>query len=264
MAISSVDSYLIGAKGSSDKLKAQFGANAKLEKAKIIVLGANDKPEKEVKVQFNPSEYSIARRASFAEMGGFGRDVRKGGHQAVRGHLAQLSVTLYFDSVTDLDKEAFSSVRGLAGSISPSLSGKSRDDVRDVCKEITDLIKYAREEHKPREVLFSWGSLSFRGNITQNTLTYTMFRADGTPVRAKMALGLYGEESDVLAKTAQQPFESPDRTKQRTLAQGDELWMLAYAEYSDPAMWKVIARENGILNPRKAGRSAGLRLPAVK
>ena len=59
------------------------------------------------------------------------------------------------------------------------------------------------------------------------------------------------------------PLESPDRTKCRTLYEGQSLWGLAYEEYGDPEKWKEIARENHITNPLQVKPGQVLRLPAL-
>ena len=59
-------------------------------------------------------------------------------------------------------------------------------------------------------------------------------------------------------------FSSPDRTKERMLTEGDQLWMLAQQEYDDPAQWRAIAAANGILNPRQLAGARALKLPPIK
>ena len=39
--------------------------------------------------------------------------------------------------------------------------------------------------------------------------------------------------------------------------------MLADTEYHDPSCWREIARENGILNPRKVDYTRRLKIPAL-
>lgn len=92
--------------------------------------------------------------------------------------------------------------------------------------------------------------------------TYTMFTESGMPVRAKVSLTFKSLISlkDTKRKS---PFESPDRTKYRTLRQGMGLWDIANMEYGDPDMWKVIARENGILNPLEVRPGQVVKLPAL-
>ena len=59
-------------------------------------------------------------------------------------------------------------------------------------------------------------------------------------------------------------FSSPNRTKERTLTEGDPLWLMAQQEYDDPAMWRTIAEANGILNPRKISGAMRLKVPSIK
>ncbi|MEG2074738.1 MAG: peptidoglycan-binding protein, partial [Angelakisella sp.] len=68
----------------------------------------------------------------------------------------------------------------------------------------------------------------------------------------------------LLRGSLQMPFESPNRTKERVLTEGDQLWMMAQQEYDNPALWKPIAAANGILNPRKLGGITSLKVPSIK
>ena len=126
------------------------------------------------------------------------------------------------------------------------------------------LLKFNSETHQPPLVNFIWGPLDFEGRVESIHTTYTMFSSDGTPVRAKVDLRITGSERQDMNLAQQLPFESPDRTKERTLAQGDQLWMVASREYDDPAQWKVIAEANDILNPRKLETAATLKVPSIK
>ena len=279
MNISSFTSYNQGADPNVTKLtqkavrwaknKAGFGKQAKLEKAVIGICNENGRIVNSIKVQFNPSEYSVSRSIHVADNVPFGREAKPMHLQPTKGGFAQFSTTLYFDTISELQSYHAGDIGLPSGAKAAFNTAKNiytadhNADVREVCKEFTELIKYAREQHRPRTVVFSWGTFSFRGYIVSCNQTFTMFYGDGTPVRAKMTITIKGEETDVIQKTQGKPFESPDRTKKRTLVEGDQLWMLAYNEYSDPSMWKAIARENGILNPRTVRAATDLKLPAM-
>jgi nucleoid-associated protein YgaU len=60
------------------------------------------------------------------------------------------------------------------------------------------------------------------------------------------------------------PRQSADRTKQKTLKQGEQLWMLAAEEYEDPSRWRAIAEANGIDNPRKPPVGRNLVIPRLE
>ena len=89
--------------------------------------------------------------------------------------------------------------------------------------------------------------------------TFTMFLANGMPVRAKLEVTFrsLGKENTHV------PLESPDRTKCRTIHEGQSLWGLAYEEYGDPEKWKEIARENHITDPLRIKVGQVLKLPAL-
>ena len=283
---------MAGIKSAAGKLAARvkpaaqraFGLE-KLEKAVLIRLHAGARAER-FTVQFNPATYQITRGVTASKKRPVGKDCDEVKAQVVHGNMTTLSVELYFDSYSDLKsfglsdlKDAASTVRdvaktfgagagaGAAGAIAADM-GKTfllpevHTEVNSVCEQILGLIKYQPEEHVPPVVEFLWGDLDFQGVILSSGVTYTMFAPDGTPVRAKLSLQLSGEERRFLR--GQYPFESPDRTKERLLPAGDQLWMLANAEYGDPGMWKEIAKANGVLNPRKLSGAMRLKVPSVQ
>ncbi len=247
----------------------------KLEKASIFIVDKNDVKKDQMKVQFNPSEYRISRGNRMSQKNGVGKEANMKNVQAVSGALASLSLSLYFDTISDLGEEG---IIGKATDIKSVLTnGASIKDkakelaenafsskTADVCDKFINLIKYAEDEHAPQKICFVWGTLQFTGFITSCNVSYTMFAADGMPVRAKVDLSILGEEKHQLASQASKPFESPDRTKERVLSYGDPLWLLANQEYDDPAQWKVIADANSVLNPREFSQSMTLKVPSIK
>ena len=83
------------------------------------------------------------------------------------------------------------------------------------------------------------------------------------PSHIKKLEEISGEDKSILNIIGANPHESPDRTKYRRINQREELWMLADTEYHDPSCWREIARENGILNPRKVDYTRRLKIPAL-
>lgn len=247
----------------------------KLEKASIFIVDKNDVKKDQMKVQFNPSEYRISRGNRMSQKKGVGKEADMKNVQAVSGSLASLSLSLYFDTISDLGEE------GVVGKVTniktvmskdASLKDKAKEiatdafstKTADVCDKFINLIKYVEDEHAPQKLCFVWGTLQFTGFITSCNVAYTMFAADGMPVRAKVDLTILGEEKHQLASQASKPFESPDRTKERVLSYGDPLWLLANQEYDDPTKWKVIAQANDVLNPREFSQSMTLTVPSIK
>lgn len=254
---------------------------AKLEKAKLqVITNPNDIRSargEALTVQFNPSEYSISRSVRPSMRRPLGRDADPRSQSVVSGDLAVLTVTLYFDTISDLhDVSLMGTINqiksgGAAGALAAAgqlakdqlgLGGPGAS--ADTCAEMLRLLKFNRESHQPPVVVFFWGPLEFEGRLENLDVQYTMFNPDGTPVRAKATLRIAGEQREAMNLAEQLPFESPDRTKERTLTQGDQLWMIAGQEYDDPAKWKVIAEANDILNPRKLEGATTLKVPSIR
>jgi hypothetical protein len=274
------------AKGLASKAKnAIFGG--KLEKAFVVrykKTGDSYRVGKKIQVQFNPAEYSVRRGVRHSSKKALGRDTSSSEIQTVSAEPSHLSLSLYFDSYTELkggDGLAFKAADKVGGALKgkynslvsgtflPSfdmneeMSPSPNYLVNQRFEEFLELIKYNPEEHEPPHVGFIWGdSIFFVGKVVSQSTSYTIFDKDGTPVRAKLDMTIVGE--DVAFDNAEYPMESPDRTKQRTLYYGDQLWMMAQEEYGDVAHWKTIAEANGILNPRKVDRVVRLKVPSIR
>ncbi len=222
-----------------------------LTKAKLIIekeTGSNT-----IDVLFNPSEYQLTDGASYSEKKVPGLDGPV--IQYISGDATELSVSLFLDTYVPKTPTL------LPVSI-PGIGGDNSSDVSKITKEIADATSIDGSLHRPPKVTFQWGSLNFEGIITKVSHTYTMFTESGMPVRAKVNLTFKSliSPSD---KRRKSPFESPDRTKYRTVQEGIHLWDLAYAEYGDPDMWKVIAKANGIQNPLDIKAGQIVKLPAI-
>ncbi len=202
-----------------------------------------------INVLFNPSEY-LTDSANYSEKKVPGLDGPL--FQYISGEATELSLNLFLD--TYVPKQPTS----LISFGTPPTS----TDVSAITKRIANATSIDGSLHRPPEVTFRWGSLNFRGIVTRFNHTYTMFTESGMPVRAKVSLTFKSLISPNDKRRAS-PFESPDRTKYRTIRQGIGLWDIASMEYGDPDMWKMIARENGILNPLDVRPGQVVKLPAL-
>lgn len=212
-----------------------------LEKAYLKIEGKNDT----VPVMFNPSEYQLSRGVNYSEKKIPGLDGSV--IQFLSGENTTLDITLVFDTYDP-----------------PSLQNKGKEggtDVTKKTKELARLVAVNGKLHRPPTVVFTWGTLIFQGIVTKVEESYTMFLSSGMPVRAKVKL-TFQSLFDVETGKRKEPFESPDRTKVRTVREADQLWHYAWEEYGDPKMWKAIARENGIENPLDIQPGQKIRLPA--
>lgn len=193
-----------------------------------------------IEVMFNPSEYSVSSNVNYADIKNVGTD--KAISQFAYGQSDILKLSLFFDTYIPAGMQ--SDVEG-------------GTDVRLKTSKIADMIKIDATKHRPPKVTFYYGSFIFSGIITDMSQTFTMFLPDGKPVRCKMELTIKSDELDDI------PLESPDRTKTRKLHQNQQLWSLAWEEYKNPEFWKIIAKENKIMNPLDLYAGQILKLPAI-
>lgn len=215
----------------------------KLKKAKIEVEGSNE--NKEIEVLFNPSQYMLTDAANYAEQEAPGKDSPLLNYKG--GKTSTLSMELFFDTSGIL-------------TTSSSASEKAKDVSKKV-KKFTELVYIQGSLHAPPKVKFIWGSLSFYGVVTKVDSTYTKFTEEGMPVQAKLKV----EFKSVPNKNQKRksPFESPDRTKCRTVREDFTIWDIAQNEYGDVSKWKVIAKANGIANPLNIQPGTVLEVPAL-
>lgn len=216
---------------------------AGLQKAVLKVYKEN--AAEEIKCMFNPSQYRIAESTSYASKKGVSQpDVIP---QYVGGTTSSLSLTLYYDTTDNL------------GQLSDEGKGTS---VMSYVARMNALIQVEGDLHKPPEVEFIWGDLSYRGVVSSLNKEFTLFDAWGKPLRVKMDLTITGIPR--LPSSVGNPNNSPDRTKYRVVQEGMSLWKLAWDEYGDCERWKDIAGYNGLMNPLDIKPGQILRLPALK
>ncbi|MER7167918.1 peptidase M23 [Micromonospora sp. NPDC000207] len=121
----------------------------------------------------------------------------------------------------------------------------------------------AAKAPSPPWVKFAWGqfqTVSFYSYVSQINATYRLFDPDGTPLRATCSMTL----NEISGSTPGQNPTSGSRTARRVhrLVAGDSLELLAYREYGDPTVWRVIAEANDIDDPVRLPVGRQLLLPA--
>ena len=215
------------------------------QKAKITIEGGGKIP-----VMFNPTEYSLDTGANYSEINVPGLDGPIS--QYISGTADTLTIQLMFNTYIP---PTYNSQLKRAEKV----SDEKMEDVTTYTKKLYNLTKISGILHRPPTCTFSWGSLKFKGTVRDVKQKFTMFLDNGKPVRAMVDV-TFKSVLDVILSKKSSPWESPDRTKYRTLDESSSLWQLAYDEYGDADKWKEIAKVNGISNPLdiKAGMAVVL------
>jgi hypothetical protein len=203
--------------------------STKPEKARIINLDdASDQP---IECLFNPNEYTFSKRNTWSKGEVKGLDappLEFGG-----GDSMTLKMQLFFDTYA-------------AG-----------DDVRDITNRIWKLMNINERltdmtsvKGRPPMVEFQWGTTwSFKAVITDISQKFTLFRYDGKPVRATLDV-TFLQAKEVGLYLPQNPTTGGrPGYKRRMVKEGDSIDWIAFEEYGDSAMWRLIAETNNLDNP---------------
>ena len=122
----------------------------------------------------------------------------------------------------------------------------------------------------PPHVTFKWGDVpSFKAACTSLTITFQLFKPNGTPIRADVKLALTQVEpaSSASSNSPSRPTNPTTRSDGglgvHVVRDGDSLHSIAHRSYGDPNRWRMIAEANGIDNPLHLRRGTALDLPRI-
>ncbi|MDB4894313.1 MAG: hypothetical protein JWN15_575 [Firmicutes bacterium] len=190
-----------------------------------------------IPLRFNPTEYQLQKANNFAEIAIPGLESPP--IQFVRGASEKMTAEVLVDTSGTLDDVRVAYVNKLRG-----------------------LLDLNRELHAPPIVRFVWDTEIFRGVLESMNVTYVLFTSEGIPLRAKLALSLK-EYRPVEIQIKENPTASPNYDKTYVVRRGDTLSSIAFAVYRDPEVWRDIARNNGIRDPRSLEPGTVLQLPKL-
>jgi hypothetical protein len=213
-----------------------------LTKATITNLDNNEKTD----FLFNPTQYAIKKDNKWKAKPVVGKNVPKldftGGGSRI------LTMEIFFDVYENQGA-----------------------DVRDYVNVLWNLTMISdtnqnpsTKRSRPPLCLLQWGpNWTFQAALTSLNCTYTLFREDGTPVRAKANVTLQEAEDDT-----DQPATNPTSygemgRKSRLVRPHDSLALIAYEEYGSATLWRRIAEDNNIDDPLDLRAGQILSVPAL-
>ncbi|MBD2867587.1 CIS tube protein [Paenibacillus arenilitoris] len=206
-----------------------------LSKAQFWIFRSSE--TEKIDVLFNPTEYELDSGNQYSEKEVPGLQTPLS--QYTGGDQTKLTLNLFFDTY------------------------EAGVDVRTHTSKIVGMLDVDSDLHTPPTCKFIWGSLDFKGVITNISQKYTMFLETGVPVRASLTVTMLSSQT-MKEQYQEIPRQSADRTKQKTVKQGDQLWSIAAHEYEDPGAWRHIAEANGIDNPRMLTAGSSLTIPRLE
>jgi nucleoid-associated protein YgaU len=218
----------------------------KPDKAKLVCVGSNKPdPPHEIECSFNPTDYTLTQTV---DVPGTPTPTREGGQQQYGGTAPlTFSANLFFDAFSELEGDVTPKITTLLSWMKPTAKSDSNG------------------RHSPPLVQFKWGGNpqldQLHGFLTNATVKYTLFRRDGTPVRAEVSITI---KNQVDPKTGQNPTSHAANSRRvHRVLEGDTLQSVAYSELGKAAYWRSIAELNGIDDPMRVPPGRVLLIPTV-
>jgi hypothetical protein len=204
-----------------------------IERAKIYELDVKDNKtdvDSGIDVCFNPKEYSIDKSLTW-EASKAHEDAPMPEFKSPKA--MELSVTLQFDTYEERVSVRDKYVRRLEKLTMMKSKAKDEKDVK---------------KHAPPVIRFVWGKLNFKGVISSFGQKYTMFLADGTPVRAECAIKITNV-IDTAIDDGQTYTTNRAPTRTHPVTAGERIDTIANDELGDASRWVEIAQLSGLDDP---------------
>jgi nucleoid-associated protein YgaU len=195
-----------------------------------------------ISFQFNPKELQVDKAAKWKF------DAKAGSKKAPPAQYlgpdpASMTLEMFLDASEDTAGDVSKKVKKLTDACIPTQSSKDKG------------------KPLPKGVRFGWGSFSFEGYIEKVSAKYTLFRPDGTPIRASCTISM---KELPHGAAAQNPTSgSLHALASHQVVEGDTLAGIAYQEYGDPTLWRRIAEVNAVDDPLSVSPGSTMLIPSI-
>lgn len=187
-------------------------------------------------VTSNPEDYTLSRDNNFAAQAvpGLSSPLL----QFVHGNLRTLEMELFFDTFEE------------------------HRDVREETQKVVGLLDIDPELHAPPVLKVAWASLQFRCVLARASQKFILFFPDGRPARARLSVS-FQEYVDPGRESREVKRQTANFSKSHAVVEGETLSAIAGRFYQDPQMWRPIAIENGLDDPRALSTGQTLLVPPL-
>ncbi len=143
------------------------------------------------------------------------------------------------------------------------VSSEKREVAEDIETFLNLTAKNQGDIHRPYFLQISWGTLITRCILKTASISYSLFKPDGAPLRAKVTASFSENIEDTL-RSAEEGNNSPDLTHHRVVKEGDRLPLMCYKIYKNPGYYLQVAKFNGLRNYRKLKVGSVIQFPPLK
>ncbi|BDI34268.1 peptidase M23 [Capsulimonas corticalis] len=202
--------------------------------------------KKTFKCLFNPTEYTIAKTNNWKSKEHTGENVPK--IDFTGGQSRSLKMKLFFDVFEEDGADVRTSV----------------DMLWELALIYSDKQHPVTKKSRPPLCLFQWGpNWQFTAVVASLSVNYTLFREDGTPVRAMADVTFTEAQDDAKKKPTNPTSHGEGGRKRREVQPRDTLALIAFQEYGDANHWRRIADDNHLDDPRNLRPGQVLSIPPL-
>jgi hypothetical protein len=145
----------------------------------------------------------------------------------------------------------------------PSAVGEPVDVSEEVAKFLELTYEFNGDLHRPYYLKLHWGQFVLYCIMKKATVTYTLFKPNGFPLRAKIN-ATFSQISDDDLRVAREGRNSPDMTHYRQVHDGDQLPLMCFRIYGDMSHYLDVARYNNLVDFRVLQTGAWIAFPPLK
>jgi Contractile injection system tube protein len=215
---------------------------------------------KTVQCLFNPREYTFRKNNTWNQGASQGNDM--GSYEFGSGAPTLLTMQLFFDTYANVKngssqkdvRKAYTAAiwnmmkvdTSLSSSISNAGGGSPNNSLRG----------------RPPIVSFQWGSTwTFKAAITSISEHFTLFLPDGTPVRSTLDVTFQQMLDESWYPATNPTSGGVGGERVHIVNEGDTLAWIAYKEYGDTKLWRLIADANKLTRVRQLTPGMALEIP---
>ncbi len=142
-------------------------------------------------------------------------------------------------------------------------TGQKRDVTTDVEKFLLVCGKVPGNIRRPNYLRITWGGLVLSCVLIDASIKYTLFKPDGTPIRA-MVTANFKEDRSKLLQIIEEGIGTVINTNFREVAENIDLPQLCQEVYGDPTLYIQVAKANGIVDVRNIPVGTQIEFPPLK
>ncbi|MGD2104962.1 MAG: peptidoglycan-binding protein [Anaerolineae bacterium] len=216
--------------------------DGQLVKAVVHNLDTNDS----VECMFNPKEYTFTKQNNWKFTDQKGKNLPEPEFQS--GQPTNLKMQLFFDTFEtskDVRKEYTSKIWDLTRVNEDTKNRKTKKGRPPLCQ-------------------FQWGqNWAFKAVVTNISQRFTLFLADGTPVRATLDVTFQQIEDEGLYPRQNPTSGGGEGRRVHIVREGERIDWIATTEYGDPSLWRLIAKQNALDDPLMLEPGQKLAIPPL-